>query len=363
MKLLLCGSVVLATSLGLLSCSGDPTSDFQGTPTQILAEPSSIFLDQGTNEAVIVTLVDEAGDPLVGDFAISAPGTGITIERNPDFLGTNSGFPLESQAQFIVTAGDAPLATAFTLTAGGLSLEIPVKVTPTVIQTAVFSNANPAVNEPVTVTAEGFTFLPDAVISFAGDSALVLGVAEDGTSMTFLPPPGTTGPALVENVAINFIPGTPLALPTTAEMTVADLVPIAGTGTPGTAPVLTVAAPGATTTLFDGGTYDYPAPLFGGAFGTFPARLYQFTVPADGDFTVTLGWNGTQDFGVYYFLPDGTTETGVAADGATADVNPETSTSTFTAGTYLMAVVNFVSPDNPGFFSIEFTTVPPATGE
>ncbi len=357
MKRLLCGSVVFAASFALASCSSDPTGDFRGDPARIIADPSSIFLDQGTDGDIIVRLEDDQGNPLAGDFEITAPGSGITVERNPNFQGTTVGAPLESEAQFIVTAGDTPISTSFTLSAGGLEVVIPVKVMPTVIPSAVFSNPTPAVNDPVTITAEGYTFLPNAGISFGGTPALVLGVAEDGSSLTFLPPPGTTGVGEIQNVAISFLPTTPLTLETTAELAVADLVPLAGTDAPGTAPALTVPEVGATSTLYDGGTFDYAAPLFG---TTIPARLYSFTIPADGDYTVSLDWaGGVEDMGVYFFESDGTTETGSAADAGGGGAHPETSTSTFTAGTYLMAVVNF-SATNPAFISIQFTAEPPA---
>lgn len=353
MKRLLCGSVVLAASLGVVSCNGDPTGDFRNGPSRINAVPTSLFIDQGDDAAVTVTLVDDQGDPLAGDFEIATQGSGITVARNDAFLGTTVGAPLESQAQFVITAGDTPTPSSFTLTAGGLSIDIPVVVTPTAIATSVFSNATPAVNEPVTLTAEGYTFQPDAAISFAGTPAIVLGISEDGGALTFLPAPGTTGAAEVENISINFLPSAPLTLETATELTVADVVPLAGTGAPGTAPALTVAPVGETSTFYDGGTYDYAAPLFG---TTFPARLYSFTVPADGDYTFSLDWaGGVEDLGVYFFLPDGSTETGTAADGAS---NPEESTSTFTAGTYLLAVVNF-NATNPAFISIQLTAEPP----
>jgi hypothetical protein len=146
-------------------------------------------------------------------------------------------------------------------------------------------------------------------------------------------------------------------LQTTAELTVGELVPLAGTDAPGTAPALEVPAVGETLTLFDGGTYDYPAPIFAGAFGDFPARLYSVTVPADGDYTFSLDWaGGVEDLGIYMFLPDGTTETGDAADGLS---HPEVGTFTLTAGTYLMAVVNF-NATNPAFITIQLTPEPPA---
>jgi hypothetical protein len=356
MKRLLCGSVVLAASLVLVSCNGDPTSEGRGDPTRILAEPSSVFLDQGEDQAITVTLLDDQGDPLAGVFEIASQGSGISVVKNEAFLGTTVGIPLESQAQFIVTAGDAPLPSSFTLTAGGLSIDIPVKVTPIDLAAGVFSNPTPAVNEPVTITAEGFTFLPTADISFAGTPALVLSIAEDGSSLTFLPAPGTVGPALVDSVSINFLPGAPLSLQTTAELAVAALVPLEGTDAPATAPELTVPPLGQTLTFYDGGTYDYPSPIFGGAFGLFPARLYSFTVPTDGDYTFSLDWaGGVEDLGIYIFLPDGTTETGDAADGLE---HPEVGTFTMTAGTYLLAVVNF-NATNPEFITIQLTPEPP----
>jgi hypothetical protein len=358
MKRLLCGSVVLAASLGLVSCNGDPTSDFRSGPSQILAAPSTVFIDQGDVEPVNVRVVDDAGDPLAATWEIAETGPGITVERNPDFLPTTVGAPLESEVQFIVTAGGAPTASSFTVTAEDLSLEIPVNVLPTEIATAAFSNPTPAVNEVVTITAEGYTFRSDAAVSFEGDTVLML--SNDGTSISFLPFPGTTGPALVEKVTLNFLPETPLDLFTAAEIAVAPLTPLAGTDAPGTAPSIPVPEPGATTTFFDGGTYDYPAPIFGGAFGTFPSRLYRISIPEAGDYTVNIDWEGgVEDLGVYYFLPDGTTEPpeGIAADAGGAGAHPEESTSTLNAGDYLLAVVNF-STTNPPSITLRLTRAP-----
>jgi hypothetical protein len=340
----------------LESCTNDPTSDFRGEPARIVAAPSSIFLDQGDNASVIVRLEDDQGDPLPADWQISGTATGITIDRNEDFLGTTVGAPLESEAQFDVFAGDTPVATSFTVSGGGLSLEIPVKVTPTSLPTAAFSNATPAVNEVVTVTVEGFTFLPDAAISFGGTPAIIL--ANDGTTLTFLPLPGSAGPALIDNIAVNFLPTTPLSLETTAELTVPPVVPLPGTDAPGTAPPLPVPdEDGETTFFFDGGTYDYAAPLFG---TTFPSRLYSLTIPADGEYTISIDWEGgVEDLGAYIFLPDGTTWTGLAADAGGGGAHPEEATVTLTAGSYLVAAVNF-SATNPPSITITLTKEAPS---
>jgi hypothetical protein len=324
MKRLLCGSVVLAVSLTLASCSSDPTGDLQGDPARIVADPSSLFIDQGANEAVIVRLEDEAGDPLAGDWEIAATGSGITVVRDPNYLGTTVGAPLESEAQFVVTAGASPIASSFTLTAGGLSLEIPVKVTPTSLA-ATFSNPTPAQNEPVTVTAEGYTFLPEAAISFGGTPAIIL--ANDGTTLTFLPTPGSTGPALVDGVAVNFLPTTPLSLETTTEITVAPLSSIGGTADPATAPALPVPAPGETTTIFDGP--DFTATI---------DHFYRLDIAEAGDYTVTLDWDIGSDIDL--ILCNDAACSAPDFTGATAN-HPESATYTLAPGTYYVLAEDF----------------------
>jgi hypothetical protein len=286
MKRLLCGSVVLAASLGLVSCNGDPTSDFRDGPTLIVADPSTMFVDQGDAEEVVVKVTNDAGDPLATEWEVTETGSGISVERNPDFLPTTVGAPLESEVQFIVTAGDAPTPSSFTISAGELSLEVPVNVLPTSVPSATFSNAAPAINELVTLTAEGYTFLPDAAVVIGGDSAAI--IANDGNSITFVPVPGSSGPATLGNVAINFLPTTPLSVPTTAEIAVGT-GPVAGSEDPATAPTLPTPALGEHTVFFD--TPD---------FVTTIDHWYQLTVTEAGLYTITVDWDIGSDIDVIF---------------------------------------------------------------
>jgi hypothetical protein len=329
MKRLFCGSVVFAASLVLVSCSSDPTGDFRGDPVRIVADPSSIFLEQGANASVIVRLEDDQGNPLATDWQITA-GSGITVDRNEDFLGTTVGAPLESEAQFDVFAGNAPVATSFTVSAGGLDLEVPVRVTPTNL-VASFSNAAPAASEPVTITAEGFTFLADATIAFGADTALIL--SNDGTSVTFIPIPGSTGPATVSNIAVNFLPTTPLTLETTTELTAAAFT---GTEAPATAPVIPVPAAGESVVLYDGGTFAGADITGDGGVG---AQYYQFTVTEAGDYHFVTDWIGddTDIDAVVCF--DAACSSGAFA--GTGLTHPEDGTLTLAPGTYYFVSVLF----------------------
>lgn len=446
MKRWLRGSVVLATAVGMWSCSGDPTDSFRGGPSRIVASPASLFITEGQTEAVIVQAQDDQGDPLAVTFDTSS-GPGITVVEDVTFLPSN-GAAIQGQTRYLITANTF-LASTFTVRAGGDSLVIPVKslpvtfagtfsnptpalgdtvtltaptgitfgaetgitfpgaagepvitgisadgtvlsflpapgtdtaaavsglelsyapgvpvdtlVTTTKITTpaitelpANFSNANPAVNEAVDVTAPGFLFLPDATVVFGADTAVIVSRAADSSSISFITNPGVTGIPSVSGVVLDFLPAVPLTLPATTTVTTATtFTPKSGTDTPGGAPAIAVPAPGETTLLIDGGTYDYAAPIFGGAFGDFPARLYKFDVAAGEDVTVTLNWASGEDLGVYWFAADGTTEpAGLApADDGGAGAHPESSTSTFAPGSYRLAVVNFSGSD-PAYFSL-----------
>jgi hypothetical protein len=345
MKRLLCGSVVFAASIALASCSSDPTGDFRGDPARITASPSSVFLNQGADKAVVVRLEDDQGDPLPGDFELTATGSGITVERNPEFQGTTVGVPLESEAQFIITAGDAPLPSSFSLSAGGLSIDIPVVVLPTAVASAVFSNATPAMNQPVTVTAEGYTFLSSASVVIGGDSALIL--ANDGTSLTFLPNPGGTGPAQLGGIAINFLPSAPLSIPTVAEITVAPLSAVPGTEAPATAPSLPVPAEGEIAGFFDGPD-----------FAATTTHFYKLLVTEAGVYTVTMDWDLGSDIDLILcpteaFAFDSPTDPTDDDDPANCDLtaatgaHPEVGEYNLTPGDYWVWADDFAPFDDP----------------
>jgi hypothetical protein len=324
----------------------------------ISTDPSVVFVNQGANIFVVAQLLDEQGNQLPISFDATDVGSQISVVKDTTYLETTNGTKLNTRERFVVT-GLAPGASSFTIAGGGLKDTVPVSVIPTSLA-ATFSTATPVPNVPVTITLPaGYTFSSDATVSTAAGTGFVTAIAPDGSSADALLPPGSTGVVTLGGVSADFLPGVPLSGPTIDSVTVAAVTPLTGTGATGTAPALTVAAVGGTSILYDGGTFDYNAPLFG---TTIPARLYKFTVPADGGFTVTLDWPSSEDMGVYYFASDGTTEAGSPADDNGAGVHPESSTSTFTAGTYFMAVVNF-SDTNPPYFNIQFTTEVPATGE
>jgi hypothetical protein len=424
MKRWLRGSVVLATAVGMVSCSGDPTDSFRGGTSRIVATPASLFITQGLTEAVIVQAQDDQGNPLAVAFD-TVSGPGIAVTEDVSFLPTN-GAPIQGQRRYFITANEF-LGTSFTVSTGEQSLEIPVRVlpfaftggfsnqapaladtltltaptgvrfgantgitfpgapgepfitgisadstvlsflpppgvdtlasvtgleltyalgaftadtietttkvtTPAVTLTTNFSNVTPAVNEVVTVTAPGFFFTPAAVLVQGGDSAAVLAVAADGSSMSFIPVPGADTVPTLSGLALDILPEVALTLPASATLTVDSVIPTTGSLDPATAPSIPVPADSGFTSKFRA------IPGFPG--GVIEDRWYKFVVPSDGDYTITVDWTVGADI-------DGGVcpEAGVATfdcDFAIASsAHPETADFTLTAGNYFLLVEDF----------------------
>jgi hypothetical protein len=324
MKRWLRGSVVLATAVGIASCSGDPTDSFRGGTSSIVASPSSIFLNAGTTKPVIVQALDDQGNPLAATFAASV-GSGITVVEDTTFLPSN-GAPIQGQSRFLVT-GNVPANSSFEVSADGKTLVIPVRSLPTDVP-AEFSNATPAQNEAVTVTAPGFTFLADAGVIAAGDTAVVVARAADGSSITFVPKPGAAGAPTLFNVSIDLVPGVPLSIPATAELTVPLAAAVGGTDDPATAPTVPTPAAGLGSVFYD--VPDYASTI---------DHFYKLVVTEAGDYDITVDWSVGSDVDVA-ICPEPFSSATCNFFAATA-AKPEAGTVTLTPGTYYILAEDF----------------------
>ncbi len=352
MKRQMCGVFVLAATAGLWACSGDPTGDFVGQDVTIQSNPTSIFLPQGGSREVIISVTDAQGNESdITDFSVTSASGGISVQIDSTYLNTSVN-QLGTGRRVFVT-GASPGATSFTITANGKTRDVPVKVTP-ISTTVTLSNAAPAANEPLVITLPaGYTFGAGASASVNDVPGIVQSVSEDGSSLTLLAPPGESGTVTVDSVGVDFAPGVLFSLPTADSITVGAVTPLAGTGATGSAPSLTLADIGGSTSFYDGGTYDYAAP-------DGPTRLYKFTVADSTTLTTTIDWPSPEDLGIYFYAADGATSAGDFGDAGGGGAHPESVTNTFAPGTYYLGVVNF-SATVPPYFSLSVTTEAPAT--
>ena len=248
------GMAVLVLSLAATSC-GDPTGDLRGNIDRLLATPSAITLDQGATQNVIVRAVDEQGNELVApvEGITVNPGDVVTVTIDSTFLaGTDTTgeklIPTPTETRLVVT-GVSRNAGTITVSAGGKSLDIPVRVIPVATEfDATFSNQTPALAEQVTLTAPaGFSFTDSSVVSFSAvANPIVTSLAPDGSSITFLPPANAVGHATVTNVVPAYAPGFSLQFTTVDTMATPafdSLDAVFSTTTPASSQQVTITAP------------------------------------------------------------------------------------------------------------------------
>jgi len=203
MKRLLRGSVVLAVAVGFLSCSGDPTDSFR-EPSGIVASPTVLFVNVGETKQVVASLQDDQGSQIAGDFEISAVGSGLTVTQDTAFQHTTAGLVIPNQVRFNVT-GTAVANSSFTLSAGGQSRVVPVRVTPATLPIGI-SNLTPAWGDTITLTAPaGVLFTAESEVSFAaGPAGDIVSLSPDRTQLVVVPGPNTAGVVTITNTTVAF---------------------------------------------------------------------------------------------------------------------------------------------------------------
>lgn len=224
--------MVLFGVVGALSAvsgctSGDPT-DNEGTPTAIVSDPDVVFVNQGESQPVVVSVVDEDGQPLEAEFTLGTVGAGITVAPDPDFLPVTGGNPLRRQARFFVQAVDLA-ASSFEVSALGITDTIDVTSVPGSLA-ATFSNPAPALGDTISITAPAGTFFSQtSLVRFGIQDLVITGRAADGSSITFIPSHTIAGPITVTEVKVTSDPDLTFTLATATPLVTDSLVDVAAT--------------------------------------------------------------------------------------------------------------------------------------
>jgi hypothetical protein len=347
-----CGLLLLLAMAGVAACGGDPTDSFRQGNEQIIATPTSLFLQQGASVFVIAELQDEQGNQLTEDLQTANVGPEITVVRDTAFLQTTNGTELKTRERFIVT-GLAPGSSSFTIKSGADTLFVPVRVVPTSIGVT-FSNASPAVNEAITITAPaGYKFGADAAVESALGVGFVTGFSADSTAISAIIPPGSTGPLTVSGLSADFLPGVSLSLPSIDQVT-AGTTPLAGTGSTATAPTIAVPPLDGTSNFFDAGAFTAADITGDGGVG---AQYYKFVVTEAGNYHFVTNWSGGSDIDAIVCFDAACANGAFAGSGIT---QPEDGTLALDPGTYYYAAVLFAGSPPP-FFSLSLTHEAPPT--
>ncbi len=307
----------------------------------------------GTLQAV-VTAIGPGGTSLS---FIPVPGSGYLANPAPPALPG----PAPVAATVNVALPYAPSLGRVSFTTSNVLTVPPVTSMP-----AVFSTATPNINDPVTVTAAGFKFLPNTQALYGGQYQTIDSISSDSNTVYMrASQSAAAGVVSFSNVALDFLTGAPLAsIPSVNTLTVgATITPLAGTDAIATAPVISIPPAGKTTQLNDIGAGGFSSGADCSANpGGFPCRVYKLNLTG-ADVGVSATWTNDGDLGIYFTDAAGT-DTGLHScdnGGHGPSGHPETCTITGLTGTYYLYVNSFTSayppPNNvdPVSFTITLT--------
>jgi hypothetical protein len=353
MNRILRGAVVFAASALFWGCSTEPEAIEGGDPDHIVANPGQVFVELGDSVEILVRLVDQQGTSLDEPLTFSGAEGGISLAIDSLFRpvfgpdGELIANPSNTELRVYVK-GTGLAATSFTVTGGGETLTVPVTVLPTALEAA-FSTLTPEIGEVVTITApEGFVFNENSGVSLAvGGAAVVVDVSDDGTTLSFIPKPKSSGAITVTNVTPTYAPTLAVPLTVTSEITLGTTSPFS-TDDPATAPEIVLPALNETI-----------------EFADIQYADFQFSAITITDANTTLdiqvNWPGSADVDFFFCNADLSVCAGAAAPGGNQGrtaAHPEHVVATFeTPGTYYLVTELYSGVTD--YYDISITRVLP----
>ncbi|MFN8652365.1 MAG: hypothetical protein U0133_10715 [Gemmatimonadales bacterium] len=200
---------------GLVSCKGDPTGDLRNGTDHLLASPSSVFVTEGTTKFVVITAVDEQGNSVAAKFGDpQGAGAGVTVTRDLTYQPVyddkgNLVAPKEvTSARYIVEAVANTANTSFTVSAGGKSVEVPVRITPATTAGIVTpSTVTPGTADTTTLTLPApYKFSSNSVASIGGTALYKVSTSADSSTMRVVAGPGLNAVVSISNVVLGYAP-------------------------------------------------------------------------------------------------------------------------------------------------------------
>jgi hypothetical protein len=341
MNRILRGAVVFAASALFLGCGTEPEAFEGGTPDHIVANPGHVYVEAGDSTEVLVRLVDEQGTSLNEPIVFSAVGSGIglTIDSlfrpvfGPD--GTLIANPNNTELRVFVR-GDALTSSSFTVTSADKTVTVPVTVLPPTLD-ATISNITPDIDEPVTITAPaGFTFSSTSEVAFlTGGEPEIVEVAADGSTITFIPKPKSSGTITVTDVTPDYAPTVTIPFDLTESLTLSTESPYSSDD-PALAP--TIATPGV------GESIEF------NDIAHSTDQFIKFVVTEPSTFNIIVDWVGGADIDIFICNADGES---CSSFGGASSNQPEAIAPELAAGTYTL-LIELYSGTLPDYYSVFF---------
>ncbi|HWB35732.1 MAG TPA: hypothetical protein VHA75_06890, partial [Rugosimonospora sp.] len=228
---------LIAATLVVGACGGDPTVDDAGTNLSIRATPGAVWVRNNASATVNIEAVDRLGGPAAGSWTVGTIVGPLTAALDTSYQSTTAG-SIGVKSRFVVTpTAEGEGSVQFTGTGG--SIVVPVRVAPdTGAFAATISTATPANGEVVTLTAPaGIVFTGGSTVRFfngplsrdTSNGGLVFpavtALSADSSQLSFVAGPGANGVMRVTGIASRSTP----ALVTTARTSVTMTAPAVDT--------------------------------------------------------------------------------------------------------------------------------------
>ena len=206
---------LIAATVFVGACSGDPTADLAGANLSIRATPGVIWMLQNKTQTVLLEAIDGTGAPAPGSWTATTTGP-VVATLDTTFEHTSSGSVGQGR-QYIISA-TAEGNGSVTFTGSGGTKTIPVRVSPDPVAFhATPSALNPGIAELITLPAPaGLRYTAATTVDFVTTklntknnglaAPSIVSMTADSTSMDFLPAPGAAGRLLVTGIASTATP-------------------------------------------------------------------------------------------------------------------------------------------------------------
>lgn len=312
--------VAAALIVTVSSCIKDPLSDLDGNPAAIVVDFTHLQMSVGGTANVTASIIDARFTPLAVPITFTPCGADVSVTVDSSY------HPVPATSARATVTAVSPNPSCVVVSGGGIQDTITVAILPLAF-TGTASTATPQVGQLFTLRGTSLLgFNPaSANVDFGGGAlGLVVRAVADTLIVRVAQPDATpTAPLTVQGVAVKYVPGLTVDLPTATNFTVSNPYGHASGGPA----AFVVPADGDSTEFYDGFTTD----------GT--DNFYPFTIASTDTITFTLSWDTDADLDMASC--SGVFSGCIGGFGAATGANPETFTVIYPAGNYNLLIEQF----------------------
>lgn len=356
-------SIGVLAGLALTTCRSDPLSDLNSTPSALSISAAALTLDDGTTSSLTASVLDGRATPLEEAVTFTSRNTAVvSLDVDPAVPP-----PVPATKSQIRVRAVGPGATYIDVTSGSLKDSVRVIVLPVSFSGALSSTTPKGGSTLVIASTALLKFNPaTATVTFPSYGAATLVSRTADTVKVLVPFGAAPGRLTIAGIAVTYVAGLTVSLPTVASVTVSGDFWAADDSWQ-TAPSITALLPvkGATARMVvttTGTANAAKCPEVALAFGSSgPCMFFRFTLADTATYIFSTDWQGAAlapDIDIYVCSDSTVANFGTACfedggAGATASKPQATSLHKYPAGDHWFVIEAY--DNNPASANITTT--------